>query len=103
MVSGFIIISYLFSSIWLLYFGLGILFGSCINSRIAKKIAELWIGFGHILGAINSRIILSLFFAFILIPLSYAKRIFGTKPKSTIKTNWIKVSEEEIINFNNPW
>lgn len=103
LVSGFIIISYLFSSAWLLYFSLGILFVSSINSRITKRIAKLWISFGNILGAINSRVILSIFFVFILTPLSYIKKLLESTPKRNHNTNWIRVKEDETINFNNPW
>ena len=103
MVIGFSIIGYLFKLKWLFYFSLGVLIISIINNRMANLIADLWMKFGKAIGAINSKIILSVFFVFILTPLAYIKRMFGHTPKQNNHTSWIQVKEEERVNFNDPW
>ena len=103
LVIGFTIISFIFKLKGLFYFSLGVLLISIISNRIAKQIAKLWMDVGKYMGAINSKIILSVFFVFILIPLSYIKRMFGRAPKKNKNTNCIRVKEDETINFNDPW
>lgn len=101
LVSGILIISLVLSLTQLIYLSLGILLVSSINESLASSIANLWLKFGNIIGAINSKIILSVFFVSIIIPLSIAKRIFVSKEKTDKKTNWVNVNER--TNFNNPW
>lgn len=103
LVIGFTIISFIFKLKVLFYFSIGVLFISIISNRSAKNISKLWMGIGKYIGAINSKIILSIFFVFILIPLSYLKKIFGPRPKQKKNTNWVRVKEDETINFNDPW
>lgn len=100
---GILIIGLFFSRNELIYLSFGVLFFSSINDNIARFIALLWLKLGEILAGINSKIILSIFFVFILIPMSFSKRFFGTKSKTNKKTNWITGGENEKINFSNPW
>lgn len=100
---GFIVIGYLFNLSWLLYLSFGIVILSIFSFHFAKLIADNWMRLGKFLGAINSKIILSIFFVFIIVPLSSIKKIFEKKTKEQQKSNWLKIRENEIINFKNPW
>jgi len=48
---------------------------------------KFWMSIGHILGWINSRIILGLIFVIILLPLSFIMRALGYDPLSLKKNN----------------
>lgn len=41
---------------------------------------RVWMGFGRVMGAINSRIILGLFFFVIVTPVGFVMRLFGWDP-----------------------
>ena len=55
---------------------------------------KFWMSIGHILGWINSRIILGLIFVIILLPLSFIMRILGYDPLS-LKTNNLSTYKKE--------
>ena len=58
---------------------------------------KFWMSIGHILGWINSRIILGLIFVIILLPLSFIMRVFGYDPLS-LKTSRLSTYKKEKIN-----
>lgn len=103
LVVGFTVIGFVWKINGLLYFSLAVLFVSIISTRTAKNIARLWMAIGKSMGAINTKIILSIFFVFIVIPLSFIKRLLTPTPKQNNTTNWVRGKEEETINFNDPW
>ena len=103
LVTGFTIISFIFKLKWLFYLSIGIFSISIFSTSIAKKIATLWMDVGKYMGAFNSKIILSIFFLFILTPISFIKKILVPTPKQNKNTNWIRVKEDERINFKAPW
>ena len=70
--------------------------------KLAILFSDGWMKFGKFLGDINARIILTIFFIFIINPIALLKKIFGTKNTPLNNTNWQKI-EEETINFKNPW
>lgn len=99
--SGLIIISLLFKIQWLVYVAIAVLVLTALSKTIAEWIALAWMGFGKVLGKINSTIILSIFFLCILFPTSVLKKILSkTKKKETSK--WIDINSEQI-NFFKPW
>tara|TARA_B100001989_G_scaffold178382_1_gene129228 strand:- start:255 stop:647 length:393 start_codon:yes stop_codon:yes gene_type:complete len=65
---------------WTLLIGIpGFIIGLCAP-RLLHYPYKLWIALGHILGRVNSYIVLGLIFIFILQPISYIMRIFGYDP-----------------------
>ncbi len=61
---------------------------------------KAWIWFGHILGVINSTIILTVFYVLIMTPIGFMRRLFGknelrAQPK-TSKTYWLKKTSKDL-------
>ncbi len=75
----------IFASIGAVLMGLGAMAPSLL--RGANRI---WWRFAQVLGWINSRIILGLFFALILTPVGIVMRVFGRNPLHALRgpTNW---------------
>ena len=59
---------------------------------------RLWMSIGHILGWINSRLILGFIFVVILLPLSFFMRILGYDPLD-LKKNNLKTYKKEKPNY----
>lgn len=101
--TGFIGISLLFKIDQPIYAGLGIMLVTVFSETAGKWIAKTWLKFGEILGNINSKIILSIFFFGILLPVALFKKLLSFR--STDKTphsNWQSPGEEKI-DFTKPW
>jgi hypothetical protein len=100
-VLGFIIIGYLFNFFWCYYIAISVLSISVFSAFGAKKIAQFWLYIGKILGYINSKIILGLFFFLLLMPFALIIRFF-MKKKNAIKTsNW--ESNHQHLDFTKPF
>jgi Na+/pantothenate symporter len=56
-----------------------LLIGVTIKS-LASLIADVWLNFSHVIGSINSRIILTVVFYTLLTPLAFLYRIFSKNP-----------------------
>jgi len=72
------------------------------SEKLAIIFSDYWMKFGKFLGDINARIILTIFFLFIINPVSILKKLFGAKDAQNKATNWQEV-KEQTINFKNPW
>tara|TARA_Y100001968_G_scaffold268552_1_gene258953 strand:- start:8121 stop:8513 length:393 start_codon:yes stop_codon:yes gene_type:complete len=59
---------------------------------------QLWMKLGHILGLINSRLILILIFFFVLQPISIVMRLFGYDPLRIKKNNAKSYREKRVNN-----
>ena len=57
---------------------------------------KFWMSIGHILGWINSRIILGLIFVIILLPLSFIMRILGYDPLNLKTDNLLTYKKEKL-------
>jgi len=55
---------------------LTLLFTGLFLKRLSMRIAEVWLRFAGLIGAINSRIILTLIFYLVLTPLAFVYRLF---------------------------
>jgi hypothetical protein len=92
---------YFYQHIAFFLVGMSILFLSLVSETIARYIAlGLNKLFGFI-GAINSRIILSIFYLGILFPISFLKRIV-TKKDKVKNTKWINTIDKSY-NFKELW
>jgi len=58
------------------YLAVGLLFIGAFLKRPAAVIASAWLKFGHLLGTVNTRILLALAFYLVLTPLAVIYRIF---------------------------
>ena len=84
---------------WTLYIGIPTFILGIIKPSYLLYLYKGWMSLGHILGWINSRLILGLIFIFILQPIAYLMRIFGYDPLR-VKINKNKSYRE--IKKNNP-
>lgn len=62
---------------------------------------KYWMKFGKLLGDINAKIILSLLFVLILVPVALLKKITAVKTEETL-SNWKSISNE-AVDFTKPW
>ena len=80
---------------WTLWIGLPILILGLIKPNLLYYPYKAWMALGHILGWVNSRIILGLIFIMVLMPISFIMRLFGYDPlKQNLKKN-INISYRE--------
>jgi hypothetical protein len=68
---------YLFKVVVLLHIVLVLLFLMAFPNPVGKLLAGAWLKFSEIIGHINSRIILTLIYYFVLVPVSLLYRIFN--------------------------
>lgn len=69
--------------IWTLWIGaLGFIVG-LISPSLLKYPYKIWMRIGHLLGWINSRIILGLVFVIVLLPIALVMRLVGYDPLKT--------------------
>jgi len=100
-VLGFLIIGYLFNFMWCYYIAITVLIISVFNVYSAKKITQFWLYIGKILGYINSKIILGLFFFLLLTPFALIIRLFMKKNYSTKTSNW--ETNHQHLDFTKPF
>lgn len=79
----------------LLYFAIAILFIQAISEKIAYYIAFSWMKFGKVLGAVQSKILLSILFLFIVVPIGLLKK----KKIDNSTSNWIN-APKSTVDFN---
>lgn len=66
--------------LWTIYISLPVMLIGILKPKKLLSFYKIWISLGNILGWINSRIILSLVYLLVLIPISIFMRIFGYDP-----------------------
>ena len=66
--------------IWTIFIGTPLIILGIIYPKSLNKVYEMWFSLGFILGWINSRIILTLVYLSVLIPISILMRILGYDP-----------------------
>ena len=72
---------------WVLWIALPALALALLSPRMLYYPYKTWMLFGHIIGLINSHIILGLIFLFLLVPIAVIMRIFGHDPLRKKKIN----------------
>jgi hypothetical protein len=101
--AGLIIISLIFQKLDVLkHVGLAVMILTAANDTVGLWIAKAWMGFGKILGNINGKIILSVFFFVLLVPIAGLKKLLNKKPLNT-NTKWIQLKEDSTFDFSKPW
>ena len=85
---------------WTLWVGGIFLLFAIFRPYSLNKTYKIWMKFGSILGWLNSRIILSFIFIFVLQPISFFMRVFGYDPlkinKLSLKTYKENTSNRKI-------
>ena len=107
-VVGFLALSYAFDQIILgqLAMVLGLVF--ILSKRLSKGVLWLWWKLAHMLGWINTRILLGLVFYVFLFPIALLSRLFTKDPLSL---KWRKTGSAYILrnhtysgaDLDNPW
>ena len=67
---GFLLLYLWLGHLWLLYIGLGVGVVSLLSHRVAELMVRGWEMLGRALGYVNSRIILSLIYVLIVLPMA---------------------------------
>ncbi len=101
----------LFARKWIFYIAAILLLLSILDKlAISKFIAKLWVSFGKWIGEINTKIILSIVFYFILTPVAFLYRFFNKEKikhfKEDSKTSFfenLKTGNYEKRDFEKPW
>ena len=83
---------------WTLFISIPSIILAFTNPRFLIYPYRAWMKLGHILGWLNSRIILGLVFLIVLQPIALIMRIFGYDP---LKTKKMLLSEYKIICWSN--
>ena len=65
---------------WVGGIGLLLIVAALIRPAMLSRLAAGWGRIGHALGWFNSRVLLTLMFALILVPVGWASRLFGSNP-----------------------
>lgn len=79
MTIGLLLVSFVFSSIWPSVVALVIAVVGLAIPAAGDAIIKGWLKFGHIMGYINSRILLTLVFYVYLVPMSFVYRLKNPK------------------------
>ncbi len=64
-----------------------------LRPTIIMPLAKVWMGFGHILGTINSKILLSIVFFVLVTPVAIIRRSFSNGSM----TNWKKNTKKDTM------
>ena len=86
---------------WTLTIALPFIIISTLKPSLLFYPYEFWMSIGHILGWVNSRIILGLIFVIILLPLSLIMKTRGYDPLSLKKNNLKTYRNEKTNKFIN--
>lgn len=97
--AGLVAIGWYFMIPVLSFLGLVFMVMSASSSRLTTLLAKAWMGIGHVLGAIQSRILLSVIYLFILAPIALLRKAITSSSK---KPTWVDV-RHEAVNFKQPW
>jgi len=80
---------------WTLWISLPTLVIGVLSPRILRKPYQAWMQLGHLLGYVNSRIILGLVFIAVLQPIAFVMRAFGYDPLRSKKSNLLSFKENK--------
>jgi len=80
---------------WTLWISIPTLVIGIISPRFLKKPYQAWMQLGHLLGYINSRIILGIVFVAVLQPIAFVMRAFGYDPLRSKKFNLLSFKESK--------
>lgn len=79
-VLGFLVLYLIFNKDWMLYISAGVGIGSLLFGWFEKAVLWLWFKLAHVLGWINTRILLSIVFYVFLFPFGLLYRLTTKNP-----------------------
>ena len=71
---------------------------TALTPNLLKPVRKVWLLIGHILGVINSTVILSIIYFIIISPIALIRRLFSSKNKEN-KTSWVATNPGERGGF----
>ena len=77
--------------IWTIYIGLPIIILSIFKPNLLKNLYLIWMKLGHVLGWINSKLILGIIFFIILMPIAFLMKCLGYDP--------LKIKFSKVISY----
>ena len=80
---------------WTLWVSIPTLVIGLLSPRILRKPYQAWMQLGHLLGYLNSRIILGIVFVAVLLPIAFVMRAFGYDPLRSKKSNLLSFKESK--------
>ena len=106
-VTGFVLLYFLFDQEWMLYVAGGVGLASILFKSIAKWIDWGWMQLARAIGFVNSRIILSAIFFLFLFPISLLYRLTNRDPLNlkSGKDSYFKTRNHQFKpkDLENPW
>jgi len=75
-----LLLAYFGKFAWAVPLGIVIALIAMIRPALFKPFAVVWFGLSHLLGAIMSRVLLTLIFFLVVTPVGISRRIFGADP-----------------------
>ena len=100
MVTGFLVLYFIFDADWLLYIATGVGVVSLVIPIAGEYITKGWFKLAEGLGWINSKILLSIIFFVFLFPFALIARLFG---KSDLKLRRQEASQSVFENRNHKY
>ena len=94
---GFSYIPYIISALFIS--------AAVIIPKILTPVYRLWMKFAHVIGLVNSKIILFIIFYLIIAPMGLAAKIFGYDPmkKKNTSASYYILRKEDKNNMENPF
>ena len=81
--------------VWTLWISIPTLLIGLFSPRILRKPYQAWMLLGHVLGYLNSRIILGIVFIIVLQPIAFVMKAFGYDPLRSKKSNLLTFKEKK--------
>jgi Saxitoxin biosynthesis operon protein SxtJ len=105
---GFLVLSFFIKNYWPLIIAAGICLPGFLIPAWASIIHKGWMGLAHILGWVNTRIILFVVYFIILTPIAFFARLAGklSFKKHNKNSNTLFINREHIYgktDLENPW
>jgi hypothetical protein len=69
-----------------------------VAPQVFRPLAPLWFGLGHLLGAISSRVLMFLVFAFVVTPIGLVRRALG---KDSLRLRAFRAGDESVMVMRN--
>ena len=69
-----------------------------VAPRLYRPVAPLWFGLAHLLGAVSSRLLLTIVYWLVVTPIAVARRVLG---KDSLRLRVFKASDASVMEVRN--
>jgi len=83
---------------WLLIAAVIVHVVNMIVPQVFRRLAPLWFGLGHLLGAVTSRVLMLVVFALIVTPIGLVRRVLG---KDSLRLRAFRAGPESVMVVRN--